>query len=788
MKKNLFFLFILFSAAAAAQWQQTNGPAGETVNAFGVNGNSIFAGTVQSGIYRSDNNGQSWVAKNNGIENLFISSVQAFAVKGNLIFAGILDGVYLSSNNGESWIAVNNGLPENSWVTSFAVSGNNIFVGLNNGVGDNFFLSANSGQSWTPASNGLGETGVLSMAASGNAIYAGTWEGFFRSTDGGTNWTRKTTGTITFITISGSNIFAGGASVNISTDNGDHWTPVNTGLPNAAIRCLTINGTNIFAGTDAGVYRSTNNGGNWTSVNTGLTAPWIISLAVKGNTVFAGNFGGGGIYTSGNNGASWNEANQGLPSIYINSIVTNGSIVYAATLRGLYASSDKGSNWSRIHISAARGYDIRGLFIHNGDLFAFNSYGIYFSPDNGITWNVRSTGLTNTYIKQIIADGTDLFASTQSGEPGAVYFSSDNGNSWMPKNNGLTNTNIFELLLNSNKLFAGTDSGLFVSANKANSWTRITNGLPPHRISFVGAISGNKLLATDGLGGGITYFSNDNGNSWQPISTLNNGLPGTGNTRVWSLVANGNKIYAGTSAGVYLSDNGGVCWTAVNEGFTTGINNLSTLASDATRLYTAANNVTQGIWYRPLSEFVSGCGTLPSVTILNFKGRSEGSKNILTWQTATEQNTSYFTVERSATSGNFSSIGKVNAAGNSNSQRNYNFTDNNPLKGDNYYRLKLVLKNGNTTYSEIIKLAGAQACVISVSPNPARCGDNITITCIPDCTKIQLLNTGGCMIKQWINPAVKGNVTIRLPYVSKGVYYLKCISKKETKVIKLVIH
>jgi len=89
---------------------------------------------------------------------------------------------------------------------------------------------------------------------------------------------------------SSGHIFAGtyfGGGVFRSTDNGDNWTPVNTGLDCGNIWSLAINpvGT-IFAGTagcGTGVYRSTDNGDSWTLVSTGLTSTDVAALAVNGS-------------------------------------------------------------------------------------------------------------------------------------------------------------------------------------------------------------------------------------------------------------------------------------------------------------------------------------------------------------------------------------------------------------------------------------------------------------------------------------------------------------------------
>ena len=101
---------------------------------------------------------------------------------------------------------------------------------------------------------------------------------------------------VTAISINSSgNIFAGTIiGVFRSTDNGDNWTAVNTGLSNT-ISTLAINSSDhIFAGISApGVFRSTDNGGNWTDVSTGLTAGGVICFAFNpAGQIFAGTING----------------------------------------------------------------------------------------------------------------------------------------------------------------------------------------------------------------------------------------------------------------------------------------------------------------------------------------------------------------------------------------------------------------------------------------------------------------------------------------------------------------
>lgn len=103
-------------------------------------------------------------------------------------------------------------------------------------------------------------------------------------------------------------------------------------------------------------------------------------------------------------------------------------------------------------------------------------------------------------------------------------------------------------------------------------------------------------------------------------------------------------------------------------------------------------------------EFV-GCSVVLPIILISFTGKSlTNTTNLLEWTTSTEINNDYFTLERSSDAQNFSAIGIVNGAGNSNISLNYNFIDETPLQGVNYYRLKQTDFNGEYSYSNIIAL------------------------------------------------------------------------------------
>jgi hypothetical protein len=121
-----------------------------------------------------------------------------------------------------------------------------------------------------------------------------------------------------------------------------------------------------------------------------------------------------------------------------------------------------------------------------------------------------------------------------------------------------------------------------------------------------------------------------------------------------------------------------------------------------------------------LLDDITIAATLP-VSIVSFNAQRAGNTNLLTWKTSQEQNSSKFVIERSTDGGrNFSDIGEVAAAGNSNTERNYRFVDKAPVKGINYYRLRMVDLNSTAKYSDIKNVRNLGAADFSIAPNPVQ--------------------------------------------------------------------
>jgi hypothetical protein len=123
-----------------------------------------------------------------------------------------------------------------------------------------------------------------------------------------------------------------------------------------------------------------------------------------------------------------------------------------------------------------------------------------------------------------------------------------------------------------------------------------------------------------------------------------------------------------------------------------------------------------------------GVNPLP-VVLLNFSAEPDQDIVNVTWSTASEENSDYFFVERSADGINFNETGRVKAAGNSSSVKEYSLTDNTPLEGMSYYRLKQTDLNGQFTYSNMVKVnINANREEMIIYPNPAADKFNIQLT------------------------------------------------------------
>jgi hypothetical protein len=103
--------------------------------------------------------------------------------------------------------------------------------------------------------------------------------------------------------------------------------------------------------------------------------------------------------------------------------------------------------------------------------------------------------------------------------------------------------------------------------------------------------------------------------------------------------------------------------------------------------------------YEIKGTYIPSSSSLP-VTLTKFNVESRGMYNYLTWQTASEQDSKSFEIQRSIDGKTFISVANIDAAGNSSTIRNYSFNDYYTEPEYTYYRLKQIDIDGTYEYSK----------------------------------------------------------------------------------------
>ena len=152
----------------------------------------------------------------------------------------------------------------------------------------------------------------------------------------------------------------------------------------------------------------------------------------------------------------------------------------------------------------------------------------------------------------------------------------------------------------------------------------------------------------------------------------------------------------------------------------------------------------------------------------------------VSWRTALEIDAEYFEVQRSADGAEFNSIGKVPAEGRPSS---YDFTDDSPLKGLSYYRLKQVENNGRFTYSnvETVEIESQIIKSVRLSPNPTRLNSFVNLTAYEDSSAtLQVVSMQGMVHRTESIEIKKGfnKFPVDAERLSSGIYIVSLINNK----------
>lgn len=614
-KKEIFTALVLFCclfvfriAEGGINVWTAQGPAGAQISDLLVDPtkpSTLYVAT--DGVFKSTNAGNTW--SGSGLSDLrFIENLTFDPFNSNILYAGTTHGVFQSTNGGSNWQARNNGLSHPNCLRALEVNAlvvdpvmspvmsTTLYLGTPDGC---IFKSLDAGDKWTFLAK-LSDKDISTLAiapetpGTASAVYATTDGVLYKSDDGGPSWPPLSipgdplVDTVAVDPTTPTTLYASTADGDIlkSVDGGGtSWTTIiNELVEEDNINLLAVdpgNPNTVYAGTEAnGLFKieSTDGGNTWTanSVNNGLTAIEVASLAfnpTNSNILYAGT--NGGVFESKNGGRKWRESNRGLNAFQVIDLeITQVSppILYAVMDgSGIYKSvrPNRGARWDAVNKGLPTP-DVQALAIHPSDssiLYAGDEDGgIHQSTNGGDTWNTLSTLERKVTVLEIDPiNPSTLYAGTVF----HLFKSIDGGTNWTIIIDDLRLNALAIDPFNTNTLYAGAariyhyDGGVFTSNDGGTSWSN--EGLTGYDVAAVVIDPVTPSTVYAGTDGGVYKRSTINGDaSWEQSGLLEYDV-----AAVAIEPDNPDTLYAGTvGGGVFKSTDGGIGWTAINEGLT----------------------------------------------------------------------------------------------------------------------------------------------------------------------------------------------------------------------------
>lgn len=562
--------------------------------------NTYWVGSPSGGIWKTTNNGTNWTILNNNLSVIGVSDIAVpsdFATSNTIYIAtGDRDGGSMWSLNGGQ----NN-------------DNNTIGVLKSTDDGNNWFAT---GLTFTISQNKM-VFRLLIHPTNSQILIAATSDGIYKTTDGGTSWTKKEGNMWKDMEfnpgdpniIYASSAVYSGVYINKSTNGGENWTfalinasgrrgELAVSSNNPSVVYMLISNSSQYL---LGVFKSTNNGASFSQVNTNVTQNMlgyysnglgtdgqgsydlcIAASPTDANTVFLG---GINTWKSTDGGVNWTICNMWTshPSYnFVNAPVAHadkhvlafqsGSVLFEGNDGGIYKTTNGGSSW----IDRSNGLVISQIYRISVSQNSVNKV-MTGLQDNGskLFNNSLWTDVTGGDGMECIIDyssDTYMYATYVRGE---IYRSSNGGvsfpvtisNNISPVPTGAWVTPYIMDPLTSTTLYAGYDK-VWKTTNRGDSWTTISQVLSSSdKLRSLAAAPSNPSI----------LFTADRTNLWK---TTDGGAtdwtivtqPATSNFLTYITVKNNDPntlwiTYGGYDANrVFESTNGGSNWTNISSG------------------------------------------------------------------------------------------------------------------------------------------------------------------------------------------------------------------------------
>jgi len=563
------------------------------------NSNTIYLGAPAGGIWKSVNNGVTWAPLTDELPQIGVSGIAVDYSNSNVIYIATGDkdagdsysvGVYKSTDGGLTWGptgTLGSSNPSSAGDILIHPTNNQIlWCATNSGI----FRTTNAGTSWTRVQIGNFSQGNIRLKPGDpSTVYAVTRDKFYKSTDTGNSFTHiasilpSTSGRFvmdvtpaneSYIYILSSKTDNSFQGIYRSTDGGTTFTAQNTTTNvlestqawfDLAIGVSSTNADEIYTGC-LNVWKSTNGGVTMSKINSwsSPTAPSythadIHYLGFHGNKLFCGS--DGGIYVSQNNGINFTDLTEGaqIGQFYKIAVSTQSAAKLMGGLQdnGGYAYS--ANQWKNYY--GADGMDTAIDPINSDKYYGFIQYGLnlYISNNagNSRASNVNSPGgLEGNWVTPLVAHAAgEIFSGYDN------LYKLTNGN-WVQHNVDALGVGNVDLISvdpsNNNIMYVANGTVLYKSVNRGVNFSVVSFTTDNIESITVHSSDSNIIyLTTQGTNGEVLK-STDGGATFIDIS---NGVPNIGKNIIVHQGRNtNNPLYLGTSLGVYYRDDSMTSW------------------------------------------------------------------------------------------------------------------------------------------------------------------------------------------------------------------------------------
>lgn len=305
-------------------------------------------------------------------------------------------GVYVSFDSGETYQSANGGYQTVQFYNGFSVAHDISDYALG-GLQDNSTIIYTGDLAWTRVIGGDGSWTAINPDNHMNHFGSAQFLNVFRTLNGGANYQSvgmpflegDRTAFIAPYVISPSNpdiMYAGRAFVYKSNENGNNdWEAQNgekvlNGDPVFSMEVAPTNENVLYAATaplfkSPSIFVTQNGGDSFKDITNGLPNRYILDITVdpkSAGTVFItlGGFGTSHVWMSNNFGDSWTDIGGTLPDVPTSAIIVdpmNSNYLYAGNDLGVFFSPDQGVTWEKFNDGFIDAAMVMDLKIHTGD-------------------------------------------------------------------------------------------------------------------------------------------------------------------------------------------------------------------------------------------------------------------------------------------------------------------------------------------------------------------------------------------------------------------------------------